>query len=58
MSNFNRTQIDKLLKHCTIKPVVNQVEVHLYNQCKELREHNKDRGVKVMAHSPLGLGYR
>ncbi|KAJ8936536.1 hypothetical protein NQ314_012276 [Rhamnusium bicolor] len=29
VSNFNKEQIDRLVKNCTIKPVVNQIEVSL-----------------------------
>jgi len=30
VSNFNQFQLQRIMNNCTIKPVVNQIEVHPY----------------------------
>lgn len=52
-SNFNSEQIDRILKICTIKPVVNQVEVNPYMNQKKLIEFCKQRDILIMAYSPF-----
>ncbi|XP_018320816.1 alcohol dehydrogenase [NADP(+)] A-like [Agrilus planipennis] len=53
LSNFNSKQIDRVLQHATIKPVVNQVEVTpLLNQ-KKLIKFCNDRNIVVVAYSPF-----
>lgn len=54
VSNFNSQQIDRILSMATIKPVINQVECHLNLNQKKLRIFCEERGIKLMAHSPLG----
>lgn len=41
VSNFNIDQLKRLLKHCEIPPMVNQIEVHVFFQNKELVEFCK-----------------
>ncbi|KAI2798727.1 hypothetical protein RDWZM_000185 [Blomia tropicalis] len=54
LSNFNSEQITNVLKHATIKPVVNQVECHPYLNQKRLIEFCQKNGIVVTAYSPLG----
>uniref|UniRef100_A0A7G3B8T9 Putative voltage-gated shaker-like k+ channel subunit beta/kcnab n=1 Tax=Lutzomyia longipalpis TaxID=7200 RepID=A0A7G3B8T9_LUTLO len=54
ISNFNETQIQRLLDNCTIKPVCLQIEVHLYLQQHNLVEFCKKNNIVVTAYSPLG----
>ncbi|XP_028037532.1 aldose reductase-like [Bombyx mandarina] len=54
VSNFNSKQLERLLQHATVKPVVNQVECHPYLNQKRLKEFCEARGVKITAYSPLG----
>lgn len=55
VSNFNRNQLQRLLDaDCLIKPVTLQIELHAYNQQKELLDYCKANGINVTAYSPLG----
>uniref|UniRef100_A0A6M2DN70 Putative aldo/keto reductase family n=1 Tax=Xenopsylla cheopis TaxID=163159 RepID=A0A6M2DN70_XENCH len=54
ISNFNSAQVDRLVKNCTIKPVVNQVEVNTSINQKRLIQFCKDRNIAVVAYTPLG----
>lgn len=56
VSNFNAEQIDRVLKHCTIKPVVNQIEVHPNCNQKKHIAFCKERNIVVTAYCPLGKG--
>lgn len=53
LSNFNSEQIDRVLKNCRIRPVVNQVECHpAFNQ-KKLIKFCQERNIVVTAYCPL-----
>ncbi|KAG4076314.1 hypothetical protein HA402_005757 [Bradysia odoriphaga] len=54
VSNFNSQQIDRLLANCSIKPVVNQVEVGPSRTQKKLIQFCMDRGIHIIGFSPLG----
>lgn len=54
ISNFNENQIERILENCTIKPVTNQVELHLYFQQKSLVQICEKHNIIVTAFSPLG----
>lgn len=54
VSNFNPKQIQRLLDNAKIPPANLQIELHLYNQQKELVEFCKKKGIVVTAYSPLG----
>lgn len=54
ISNFNTKQIDRLLGAATIKPVINQVEIHPYLPQVQLKKFCEDRGIILTAYSPLG----
>ncbi|XP_073839633.1 1,5-anhydro-D-fructose reductase isoform X2 [Musca autumnalis] len=53
VSNFNITQMQRILDNCCIKPVTNQVECHpALNQLK-LREFCTKHNILITAYSPL-----
>lgn len=54
VSNFNKFQLERLLKNCTIKPVNNQIESHPYLNNQELIDFCQANDVSVTAYSPLG----
>ncbi|XP_044255967.1 aldo-keto reductase family 1 member B1-like [Tribolium madens] len=54
LSNFNSEQIERVLQKCTIKPVVNQVEVNPNINQKKLIKFCKDRDIVVVGFCPLG----
>jgi alcohol dehydrogenase (NADP+) len=54
VSNFKKEQIDKLLQANLSKPVVNQVELHPYLQQPELVKYCQEKGIQLMAYSPMG----
>ncbi|XP_065213359.1 uncharacterized protein LOC135840660 [Planococcus citri] len=53
VSNFNSVQIDRICKIASVKPVVNQVECNPYFFPRKLISFCQERGVQVMAYSPL-----
>lgn len=54
VSNFNETQIERLLKHGAIPPANLQIELHLYHQQRPVVDFCKKNGVSVTAYAPLG----
>jgi len=57
VSNYTIKHLEHLLKDCKIKPVVNQVELHVFLQQPELVEFCKQHGIVVEAYSPLAHGH-
>eukprot|EP00804_Cyclotella_cryptica_P018798 CCRYP_021000-RD/>CCRYP_021000-RD protein AED:0.35 eAED:0.35 QI:346/1/0.87/1/0.71/0.62/8/1142/362 len=55
VANFPVMLLHDLLSYARIPPVVNQVEIHPYNQQSKLLSYCKSRNVAVQAYSPLGL---
>jgi alcohol dehydrogenase (NADP+) len=54
LSNFSPAQLEDLIQHSDVKPVVHQMELHPYlMQEKWVKEHEK-LGIAVTAYSPLG----
>ncbi|VDO05111.1 unnamed protein product [Rodentolepis nana] len=54
VANFNKRQIERIIKHGTIVPAVNQVEVHLHFLNTKLIEFCQSKGIQVEAYSPFG----
>jgi alcohol dehydrogenase (NADP+) len=58
VSNFSVKKLRDLLQNCTIKPEVNQVEMHPLLQQPELVAYCASEGIHVTAYSPLGSADR
>ncbi|XP_023939996.2 1,5-anhydro-D-fructose reductase-like [Bicyclus anynana] len=54
LSNFNESQIAKIIREATIKPQVLQVELHAYFQQMDLRKFCSEQDIVVTAYAPLG----
>lgn len=58
VSNYTINHLKELLSECTIRPVVNQVELHVFLQQPELVDYCKKNGIVIEAYSPLAHGYK
>lgn len=56
VSNFNRHHLDDLLAYATVKPVLNQIEVHPLMSQEENIAYNHQLGIQVQAWGPFGQG--
>ncbi|GGF57610.1 aldo/keto reductase [Alteromonas lipolytica] len=56
LSNFQQQDIENILKHCEVKPVVNQLLAHASNTPFELIEYVQKQEMLVEAYSPVGHG--
>lgn len=54
VSNFTIKNLKKILNHCTIRPAVNQVELHPYLPQHELLAFCKENRIHVTGFAPLG----
>ncbi|KAL0809817.1 hypothetical protein ABMA28_011309 [Loxostege sticticalis] len=54
ISNFNTSQMERLMEHCSIKPSVLQVEVNLNLAQNKLLDYCKQHNMVVMAYTPFG----
>ncbi len=56
VSNFEREDIDNLLGACNVKPMVNQILVHIANTPTELISYSQQQELLVEAYSPIAHG--
>jgi diketogulonate reductase-like aldo/keto reductase len=56
LSNFKKADMDNILESCSVKPMVNQILVHISNTPKALIQYAQDQDILVEAHSPIGHG--
>jgi diketogulonate reductase-like aldo/keto reductase len=56
LSNFEKPDIDNILESCSVKPMVNQILVHISNTPEELIQYNHEKKILVEAYSPIGHG--
>ncbi|KAI1376196.1 Aldo/keto reductase [Hypoxylon crocopeplum] len=54
VSNFTQEKIEQLWRTATIKPAVNQIEIHPYFQQSSFVQWMQAKGIIVEAYSPLG----
>jgi diketogulonate reductase-like aldo/keto reductase len=56
ISNFNVNDISAILENCRIRPMVNQIKLHIGHPQNEITEHCKKNGIVVEGYSPLATG--
>jgi diketogulonate reductase-like aldo/keto reductase len=56
LSNFEKADIENILTSCSVKPMVNQILVHISNTPKELIKYCHEQGILIEAYSPIGHG--
>jgi diketogulonate reductase-like aldo/keto reductase len=56
VSNFEREDIENLLGACNVKPMVNQILVHIANTPNELISYSQQQELLVEAYSPIAHG--
>ncbi|WP_100489214.1 aldo/keto reductase [Sporolactobacillus pectinivorans] len=56
VSNFEQVDLDNLLEHGTVKPMVNQILAHVSNTPFELIDYTQSKGILVEAYSPVAHG--
>lgn len=56
VSNFLEDDLDNVLSHCKIKPMVNQVLAHVGNMPNGVIKHCANLGIAVEAYSPIAHG--
>ena len=56
LSNFTQADIDNILESCSVKPMVNQILVHISNTPKELIQYCQEKNILVEAYSPIAHG--
>ncbi len=56
LSNFLPHHLDHIMEHCRIKPVVNQLELHVGYSQEAAVAYTKSAGIQVQAWSPFARG--
>lgn len=56
VSNFNKEQLESLLSDATVKPVMNQIETHVFYQEHEAYRYLKQLDIQHQAWSPFAAG--
>jgi alcohol dehydrogenase (NADP+) len=56
--NFSVSKLDALCRQVSIRPAMNQIELHPYLQQGTMLEFCRENGIQVTAYSPLGSGDR
>lgn len=54
VSNFKKHHIEKVLEMCTVKPMVNELEMNPYYTQEDLRKYCESEGIHVINWFPLG----
>lgn len=56
VSNFERPDLDNLLEHGSVAPMVNQILAHVGNTPFDLIDYSRSKGLLVEAYSPVAHG--
>lgn len=54
VSNFLPHHIEALMEHASVKPMVNQLELHVGYMQETAAAYMKEQGIQLQAYSPLG----
>lgn len=54
VANCGVEELEKLIKETGVTPEVNQVELHPSNNQQDLHKYCKEKGIQLVAYSPLG----
>lgn len=54
--NFTQQHLEELFEDCTVRPMVNQIEIHPYCQQPELVKFCEDNQILVEAYAPFASG--
>ncbi len=57
VSNFSTKELDNIINHCEIVPMVNQIGYFVGHNEKETDDYCKARNILIEAYSPLAIGY-
>lgn len=56
VSNFLKDDLENLLSDCHVKPMINQILMHISNSNLELMDFCNAQGIQVEAYSPIAHG--
>ena len=56
VSNFSIDDIENIIEHCSITPMVDQIRFHVGHTQDELVSYCQESGILVEAYSPIGTG--
>ena len=56
ISNFFNDDTENILKNCEIKPMVNQIPVHICHTPLDVMRYSKEHDITVEAYSPIAHG--
>ncbi len=56
VSNFEKEDLENILSSCTVRPMVNQILVHISNTPSELIAYCQEQDILVEAYSPVAHG--
>ena len=56
VSNFLQDDLENILKDCRVRPMVNQILLHITNTDEELVDYCNRQGIRVEAYSPIAHG--
>ena len=56
VSNFLQDDLENLLSDCRVKPMVNQILLHISNTDLALLDYCREQGIHVEAYSPIAHG--
>ena len=56
VSNFSIDDIQNIIEHCSITPMVDQIRFHVGHTQDELVSYCQESGILVEAYSPIGTG--